>query len=253
MKSRFKNLVVSGCSFTHEPPNCSPWSWANMCGDWTDMEVHNLTIPGAGNDHISKSIILYLEKNKFDPADTLVLAMWSGVGRIDWIADKSLSKFSNEYPFTYDYDNNNELVLGGNWWNTRGARPLLKTLIEYSKYQSESTFALHSWLAMKNLSNYLKANNFEYYFTSFVSYNNTNIKVDALTVNFFKELEKINLSIDQSDWLKLNDENYYGNWARERKFLDSDDFHPKYPKANEGWVKEVLLPLMVSMGILYDT
>lgn len=241
---------MSGCSFTHEPSGCSPWSWANIFGEWTNLKVHNLAIPGAGNDHISKSIILYLEKNKFNPDDTLVLAMWSGIGRIDWIADNSLSKFSNVYPFTYKYDNHNELVLGGNWWHIDKSQPLLKTLVEYSKYQSDSTFALHSWLAMKNLSNYLKVNNFEYYFTSFLSYNN-NIKGDALSVNFFKELEKINLSIDQSEWLKLNDNDHYGDWARERRFLSEDNFHPKYPEANEGWVKEILLPVMTNMGILY--
>ena len=253
MKSRFKHLVVSGCSFTHEPVNdWNPFSWANTFGAQTDMEVHNLAIPGAGNDHISKSIILYLEKNKFDPANTLVLAMWSGVGRIDWITDKSLSHFGNEYPFTYNYDDNNEIALGGNWWNQRKPSQLIQTFIDYSKYQSDSTFALHSWLAMKNLSNYLTVNTFEYYFTSFVNYNNNNIKGDALVVNFFKELEKINLSIDQSHWLKLADKDYYGDWAKEHDFLDNDDFHPKYPQATEGWVNEILIPLMKNEGILYD-
>jgi hypothetical protein len=216
------------------------------------MKVHNLAIPGAGNDHISKSIILYLEKNKFDPADTLVLVMWTGIGKIDWITNKSSSKFSDHYSVTYDYDNNNELVLGGNWWNIDKSQPILNTLVNYSKYQSDSTFALHSWLAMKNLSNYLRVNNFEYYFTSYVSYNSydtNNIKGDAVNVSFYKELEKINLSIDQSDWLSLNDNDHYGDWARERKLLAGDNLHPKYP-ANQGWVKEILMPVMASMGSL---
>jgi hypothetical protein len=253
VKSRFKNLVVSGCSFTHEPINeWNPFSWANTFGHLTDMVVHNLAMPGAGNDHISKSIILYMERNSFDPADTLVLVMWSGVGRIDWIADRSKSNFGDEYPFTYNYDDNNELVLGGNWWNKKNPSPLIKTLINYSKYQSDSTFALHTWLAMQNLSNYLKVNNFEYYYTSFLNYNNTKIKGDALTVNFFKELENLNLSIDYNHWLDFQDEEYYGDWSRIHNFLDDDGFHPRYPKATEGWTKEILIPKLIKLGILYN-
>lgn len=253
MKSRFKNLVVSGCSFTHEPTNdWNPFSWANIFGQLTDMAVHNLAIPGAGNDHISKSIILYLERNSFNPADTLVLVMWSGVGRIDWITDRSLSNFGNEYPFTYNYDDSNELVLGGNWWNTKNPSLLIQTLINYSKYQSNSTFALHTWLAMENLSNYLTANNFQHYYTSFLNYHNKNIKGDALTVNFFEELEKLNLSIDQAHWLQLTDEEHYGDWARQNNFLDKDGFHPRYPEATEGWPKEILIPKLTELGILYN-
>lgn len=252
MKSQFKNLVVSGCSFTHQPDLGYPFSWANILADWSGMDIYNLAVPGAGNDHISKSIILFLEKKKLDPADTIVLVMWSGIGRIDWITDKSLSNFKNEYPFTYFYDQHNELVLGGNWWNDKNPTHLKKTLLEYSKYQSDHSMTLHSWLAMENLSNYLKNNKLNYYYTSFINYKIGNIKGDASIVPFFDELKELNLTLNLDEWLPLAKGDYYGDWARKNNFLAEDNFHPKYPQANEGWVKEILMPALKHLSVLYE-
>ena len=86
-KSKFKYLVVSGCSFTHNNHQESHCVWANTLAVWTNMTINNLAIPGAGNTHIKNSVILHLEKNKPNPADTLVLVMWSGPERIDWITE----------------------------------------------------------------------------------------------------------------------------------------------------------------------
>jgi hypothetical protein len=253
MKSRFKNLVVSGCSFTHEPHNqWYPFAWPSILAETTGMQVHNLAVPGAGNDHIGKSLILFLERNEFNPADTLVMAMWSGIGRIDWITDASLSNFKDQYPFTYKYDEFNELTLGGNWWNNPNPSMLLKTLVNYSKFQSDHSLALHSWVSMRNLSDYLDINGFTYYYTSFVNYNNMNIRGDALTVNFFRELETLNLKFNSEHWLPLADADYYGDWSRDRNFLDADGFHPRYPKAPEGWVNQVLIPCLTAENILYE-
>lgn len=252
MKSQYKNLIVSGCSFTHEPDLGYPFSWANLLAYWTGMNIINLAIPGAGNDHISKSVILYLERNNLDPTETLILIMWSGAGRIDWITDKSLSNFKNEYSFAYSYDQYNELVVGGNWWGDKNPTHLKRTLIEYSKYQSDHSLALHSWIAIENLSNYLENNKFNYYYTSFLNYKRRNIKGDAMIVPFFEELKKLNLTLNLDKWLKFADNDYYGDWARENNFLAEDDFHPKYPDANEGWVKEILIPTLKDLKILYE-
>ena len=90
INSRYKHLVVSGCSFTYEPMNeWYPFAWPSLLAEFTGMTIDNLAIPGAGNDHISKSLILFLEKKNYNPKDTLVLVMWSGITRIDWICDKT--------------------------------------------------------------------------------------------------------------------------------------------------------------------
>jgi len=251
LKSKFKHLVVSGCSFTTNLNCPGPYAWPNMLSDWTGMSVHNLAVAGAGNSHISNSIILYLEHNQLDPSETLIMAMWSGIGRIDWITDKTLSNFKQLYPFDYNYDKNNELVLGGNWWNSKNPDHLIKTLIEYSKYQSESSFALHSWLAMNNLSNYLKTNKYKFYYTSFVDYS-TEIKGDAVSIDFYKELKKLNLNLDKTNWLNLDVSDHYGNWARKNNLLDADDdFHPA-GVAPEQWPREILIPYFINEGIFYE-
>jgi hypothetical protein len=252
MKSKFKHLVTSGCSFTHQPEQTSrPFSWANLLADYTGMQIHNLAIPGAGNDHISQSIILYLKKNKIDPKETLVLPMWSGISRIDWITDSASSQFAKEYPFSYHYDNYNELVLGGAWWNVKKPSPIIKTLVEYSKYQSGHSLALRSWLAMENLSNYLIVNNYTYYYTSFINYKRTGTGAELL-VNFDDELSDLNILLDKESWLPLYDNEYYGDWSRHHRLLDSDNFHPKFPEANEGWVQTILMPHLLRKDALHE-
>ena len=251
MKSKFKHLVVSGCSFTHQPATApGAFSWANLLANWTGMEIHNLAIPGAGNEHISKSAMLYLEKNKLPAEDTLVIIMWSGINRIDWITDASLSNFSTEYSFSYQYDDYNELTLGGAWWNAKRPTPLIKTLIEYSKYQSIHSLTLQSWLAMQNLTNYLKVNKFTHYHTSFLSYQRIVLAEDY--VDFDKELTKLNLSLDKKHWLPMAAEDHYGDWSRQRKYLQPDGFHPRFPEATEGWLKEILIPQLINKDILYE-
>jgi hypothetical protein len=251
IKSKFKHLVVSGCSFTHQT-NRIPghFSWANLLANWTGMQIHNLAISGVGNDHISRSIILYLEKNKLPPEDTLVIVMWSGINRIDWITDAKDSKFSKEYSFNYQYDDYNELVTGGAWWNTTMPTPLMKAIIDYSKYQSIHSLTLHSWLAMQNLSNYLKVNQYTHCYTSYLNYKSIGRAADY--VDFDTELKKLNLYLDKESWLPLDDNEYYGDWARKRKYLEGDSFHPKFPEATEGWLQEILIPELIKKNILYE-
>jgi hypothetical protein len=228
-----------------------PFSWASVFAEDTGMEVVNLAVPGAGNDHISRSLMVYLEKNKPDPANTLIIAMWSGVGRFDWITDSSLSCFKDFYPFQYRYDDHNELVLAGNWWNLKSHHALNQTLIEYAKYQSDYSFSLTSWLAMNNLSNYLLQNRYPFYFTSFVDYKRNNIKGDGLTVPYYDILDTIGLSLDKKNWMKLEGPDHYGDWALKNNAVDpSDGFHPKYPEATEGWVRQILIPYFVTQGII---
>ena len=75
-----KNLIVNGCSFTYETPE----SWATHLRWALDVPFYrNLAFSGAGNRYICDSTIEYLESNNFVPEDTLVVVMWSGVGRQD--------------------------------------------------------------------------------------------------------------------------------------------------------------------------
>jgi hypothetical protein len=256
MKSKFKNLLVSGASFVHELHNeWYPFAWPSMLAETTGMKVHNLAIPGSGNEHLCKSIMLYLEKNDLTPQDTFVLPMWGPILSIDWVTDISLSNFRDEYPFYYSYDKFNELSLGGHWWNINKKTFLKQTMIDYSKFQSDHSFVLNSWMSMTNLTNYLKTNGYTYFCTSYKNYKNLNAVIpdDPLNVDFFTALDALGLTLDTNDWLPLADDDYYGDWAAKRGFLDpNDNIHPKYPKAPEGWVSQVLIPHLKDKGILYE-
>ena len=104
---------------------------------------------------------------------------------------------------------------------------------------------------MNNLSNYLLQNRYVFRFTSFVDYARNNIKGDGLRVPYYDTLEKIGLSLDKKRWMELKGSDHYGDWALKNNAVDaSDGFHPKYPEANEGWVRQILIPYFVEQGII---
>jgi len=242
LQSKYKTLLVSGCSFTHN--NCDGhFAWANDLAHWAGMRIVNLAIPGAGNTHIANSIMLYIEQHQLVPAETLVMAMWSGPARIDWITDQSLSKFKDSYPFTYNYDNHNELVLGGSWWQPKRRSHVENTLVEYSKYQSAHSFALHSWLAMSNLSNYLTVKGFEFYYSSITDIENS----EELWIDYANTLAELNLSLDKTKWLLP----CIGNYSKELGLLQDDNFHPTM-QGHESWTKHVLIPYLIERNVLHD-
>lgn len=250
-RTRFRHLVTSGCSFTSNRTSTdnAPYAWPDMLADWCGLKIHNLAVPGAGNDHVAHSLILYLEKANLDPAETLVLPMWTGPARIDWITDRASSKFGSQYQFDYHYDEHNELTLGGHWWLHHRPTHLIKTLQEYSKYQSTSSFALKTWLAMQSVQNYLLAKHYTFYFTSFFSPNSLSL-IDK-PINIVEELERIKLSLDMNHWLPMANEDYYGNWCNRMNMVDTDGYHPAN-NANLEWPQQVLVPCLKQLGIINE-
>lgn len=251
LTSKFKHLVVSGCSFTHNNWHESHCVWANALAHWSCMTIDNLAIPGAGNTHIKNSIVLHLERTRPDPDNTLILVMWSGPERIDWITDKNSSKFREKYPFSYDYTQNNELTLGGNWWANKAESHLLQTLIEYSKYQSGSSLALNSWIQIQDLENYLKCNNYEYYFLSWFNYNDP-IHSGNCWINFDQECNQMGLSRPTWQWLATDVDKSLGRWTQNRpEYLWTDKLHPTW-QGHEAWLRAVLVPELIEKKVLYE-
>ena len=78
----FKRLVVSGCSFTENYNDEYPLSWPYYLADSLGIEqVTNVACSAMGNRYISDSVHWLLETHEFDPAETLVVVMWSGFNR----------------------------------------------------------------------------------------------------------------------------------------------------------------------------
>jgi hypothetical protein len=246
--SKYKHIVVSGCSFTHNNHD-TPCSWPNILASWAGTTIDNLALPAAGNTHIKNSTILHLEQTRPCVDDTIVLIMWSGPEKIDWITDKNLSNFKNSYPFNYTYIQNNESVLGRNWWLNKKNCHVDDTINEYSKYQSNSSLSLNSWIQIQDLENYLKIKGYQYYFMSWFNYNDPVDNVNRW-IDFDLELQKMNLLLDKNNWLANNNiQDSLGRWAQNHPEFLIDKIHMDWP-GHESWLKEVLIPELIDKNIL---
>jgi len=88
----YKNLIVSGCSFTRNFRNMVTTSWPHYLRDLGGFSyVTDLALSGAGNYHIATSMQWYLENNTVDINDTLIIVMWSGNDRDDEIVSQRIS------------------------------------------------------------------------------------------------------------------------------------------------------------------
>ena len=96
-----KNLIVSGCSFTYNSLDTTSLTWPYFLRDLGGFDqVLDTSLPGAGNSHISNSLIWALEMDQPDPATSLVIVMWSGHDRDDYIFPKeNVNNYST--PFYY--------------------------------------------------------------------------------------------------------------------------------------------------------
>jgi hypothetical protein len=245
--TKFKNLIVSGCSFTHNNHPETHCTWSNALAHWSGMNVINLAIPGAGNEHIKNSILLYLQTHEVDIESTLIIAMWSGPERIDWITDANNSNFADQYPFSYHYTDCNELVLGGSWWSNRPTTSLTRTLVDYSKYQSNSSLALQSWINIQDLDNYLKIHGYHYYFTSWFGYDSA-VDQSNRWIEFDTELKKLGLKRNLEQWIVDHSDRCLGNWIHARpEYLMDDKLHPTW-QGHEAWLKEILIPELIQRG-----
>ena len=252
MKSQYNHLVVSGCSFTtnEHVPDKSDWNWPNILAQDTGMTIHNLATAGAGNRHIAQSIMVYLEKNQLPLDQTMVMAMWSGVGRIDFTVSAELSP-RNRYPWNYFYTPQCRLHQGGHWWNIKSPSVIDKVLIDFSKHQDDYTMALDTWMAMTALESYLKCQQVKYFFTSFFHFSTNRMYFDAVHVDFDQTLAAMGLKVDYSNWLNLAADEYYGDWCKQRELVVEDGFHPGHD-GPQRWPREVLMPLLANLNILYE-
>ena len=230
LKSNFKNLIVSGCSFTHNEHHTHV-TWSNTLAAWADMNITNLAVNGAGNQHIANSIILYLEKNKPVASESFILVMWSGLERVDWITDCLTHKDADFKKHTYYYDKFNELSIN------KRANPshIVSTFNNFLKYQSQHSLTLTSWLSMMALTNYLKVNNYKFYYTAYYDI------FSPARGNYENILKDLDLTLDKNHWLNLNTNEYLGNFVLEKNLVAEDGWHPTVT-GQETWTEQVLVP-----------
>ena len=130
-------------------------------------KVIDCSCSGAGNAHITNSIIYELEKNPdLTPANTMIAVQWTSNSRDDFIGDSSVTDQSSKQ--LYYYDTNVALIRTGGMLGHGNA---LVNLDAIKKIKSAESRSIENYLNIVKLSAYLTAKNFKFAFSTFSNNN----------------------------------------------------------------------------------
>lgn len=223
----YKNLLVSGCSFTYNNSEEHSVTWPYYLKDFCGFEtVYDCSLPGAGNYHILQSNMWTIENKNLNPEDTLVIVMWSGFFRDDFIINYDML---DDYPFVFNYTKNTSSAIS----NSIAGSDDLK------QYKSEESRAIENFLYINSLSNYLQNKKFKFLFFNYLDYTLPNRSGEKDIVDFLPQ--DIQTKLDKI--IDNNIENIY-RFSLKNNLLDSDDFHPS-PDGHMQWTKKHLVPYLL--------
>jgi len=231
-----KNLIVSGCSFTYNNHNTSAVAWPYYFRDIGGFEqVLDTSMPGAGNQHIANSLQWAIEIDQPDPADSLVIVMWSGNDRDDYICP--IENDNNNYPFTFNYSNK---VVSGITGGLLGCGNTLKGLVDLGKTKSLESRAIENYLIISSLYNFLQNKGYKFIFLDYLDRS-----LPSRTKDFeILPLLPSNLAKNLKNMLTPNTNDLY-TWSLGRNYLSDDLIHPT-PDGHLNWAKKILLPISKS-------
>ena len=235
---QLSNLIVTGCSYTYNNSDSSACTWPYYLKDLGNFDqVLDCSMPGAGNFHISSTLQWALEVECPDPNDSLIIVMWSGHDRDDYI---SPIENVNDYPMQFYYT---PTVCSG---ITGGAAPESKGNMNHAHLKNlsitknQESRAIENYLIRSSLYNFLQ--NKGYTFVFFEYYDRT---LPARTADF----EIIPYLPDHLS------ERYNGmiykitdlyRWSLGRNYLTDDLIHPN-PDGHLSWTKSILLPTLIKI------
>ncbi|MBL96339.1 MAG: hypothetical protein CMF52_00820 [Legionellales bacterium] len=217
---KIKNLLASGCSFTHDgiggvpptndsaggssfkqyddiqPASCA--SWASFLSTFLEVESFiNFAAPSHGNVLICETIISALEKYNYKQDDTLIIFNISSMDRFDLKIDWENSENNTNIYWTSE-------LLDYTFAKTRG--PLWKK--KFASMELEEITSLNI-SALEKLLKYLKDKNYMFLFTVMQDYS------DNLIIQQYKDnLVTLNPGIGMHEFCK------------EKNLLIDDNFHP---------------------------
>jgi hypothetical protein len=238
----FKNLVVSGCSFSTVTNNQVESSWPQYLQTRLGIEnLYPLARFAAGNRQISTSLVWFLENHQLDPRDTLIVVMFSGNDRSDEIVDANCLARPDHPIAHYCYTPNVVCATTGGvvegFGNTKAQYAFRKTI---NAMKSNESRAVENYLHIVNLHNYLQNNSYQTtVFTKFVDTACPNRSLDFDIGSYLPDTlaDRLNLIMDT----ELG--NLYA-WCLKHDLLEQDDFHPA-PDGHLSWVDHVLVPYLV--------
>jgi hypothetical protein len=203
---------------------------------------------GAGNKFICDSTITLLETQNVDPANSLIIVMWSGVGRKDLHISKTWFDYLKEdYPFLCEewipteevikygkeLVNNNVhsyyLHSGGLtcWSEHKETKKIFNELYKTSDAQSD---CIENLLFFIQLESYLKQKEYKFIFTNYYNVWNKEGELsgnDDYNISYYCSGMPIYDNFDLNNWWFIDSEkNCLGDFASNLNYLDSDEFHP---------------------------
>jgi hypothetical protein len=229
-----QNLIVSGCSFTYNNHDTVPVAWPYYLKDLGGFnQVLDTSMPGAGNSHISDSLIWGLEIERPDPATSLVIVMWSGHDRDDYICS---NEYINNHPENFYYSKNvRSSITGGNAPESAGNN-ISDGLKKLSMTKTLESRAIENYLYIAKTYQYLKSLNYKFLFLNFI--NPTEPVGGTNTFDIKKYLPK--LAKEKLDLMMTEIVDPY-HFAVRHNLLGGDKFHP-IPHGHLRWTKKVLIP-----------
>ena len=238
-----KNLIVNGCSFTYETPE----SWASHLRWHLDVPFYrNLAFSGAGNIYICDSTIEFLESNDFVPEDTLVVVMWSGVGRQDYrISKEWYDYFMEHYGFASDFVKDSYYLFSGGraagWLNNRDTKQAFE---DFYRVVDEKSLCKESLLHFISLENYLTAKGYNFKFTSYFDYwkerSINEISSDSC-IPFHCKDDPLYNNYDRKHWIDVE---CLGDWTWQNNLMDNTQ-HPTREGHNH-WLYQIALSNLIN-------
>ena len=229
----FKNLIVSGCSFTYNNHDSFSATWPYYLRDLGGFDqLLDCSLPGAGNSHIANSLQWALENDRPDPLDSLIVVMWSGCDRDDYICPTSNA--NNSYPFTFKYS---ESVISGISGGAMGTGNIKSGLKELGQTKTLESRSIENYLLINGLWHYLTCRGYKFIFLNFLDGNLPSRTRHFDITNYLpKEIA------DRYRSLITNIPTPY-TWALKHDLLEQDLAHPT-PDGHLDWTKQVLLPYL---------
>jgi hypothetical protein len=229
-----KNLIVSGCSFTFNNSNVDACTWPYYLKTLGGFDrVMDSSLPGAGNYHIDTSLRWNLMQKPVDPRDSLVIVMWSGNDRDDFIA--SIDQL-NDYPFRHYYTKNSTTAISGGLDPTAIGNTVLSYKV-VSGIKDQSSRSIENFLYITGLYAWLEQQGYKFVFLDY-----TDKTIPCRSLDFDIRLHLPLFAQKELNRILVKHNNLY-NFAVKENFLDDDEYHPK-ADGHLAWTRKILIPLL---------